>query len=320
MSIIKTYKKFFIACMIVLLCAIGMSLLLNNKKNEPYMDSDGFSVSDVKTTVFFRLAETMPEDHPSSKAMNYFASLVEKESAGKIKIKVYYDKSLGTPKEIIEQMRFGGIAMARVNFLELSDAVTTIEDFLKPQSYMSADELMNRIKLSEKKLVSLCENEKITPLVWFYPDTRCFYSSNLPISRLEDIKKTKVKTTDCLIMNSIMKQLEAEAIGILRSDLYRSLSAGDVQYGESAFCEFICEDYGKYIHNVLLSDYVYLPDAIIINTDCLNTLAPEYIDIIKKCAEMTYDFQHDEMSKFHAYWIKKLEVNPKVEINGKGFE
>lgn len=71
--------------------------------------------------VILRLAETMPENHPSAQAMAYFAEMVNRETQGRVTVKIYYNGSLGTPTEIIEQVKFGGIAMARVNVLELSE-------------------------------------------------------------------------------------------------------------------------------------------------------------------------------------------------------
>ena len=51
--------------------------------------------------VILRLAETMPENHPSAQAMAYFAEMVSRETQGRVTVKIYYNGSLGTPTEII---------------------------------------------------------------------------------------------------------------------------------------------------------------------------------------------------------------------------
>ena len=270
-------------------------------------------------TVLFRLAETMPQDHPSAKAARHFAELVEKESRGKIKIRVYYDEELGSPKEIIEQMKFGGIAMARVNSLELSDAIPALRQYLLPEKYTGAGNQIESFRKSEQDLRNTCQLEKITPLAWYYPDLRCIYSSNRPIEKKADLKGAKVKTTECRVMEEIMKELGAESVGITGANLYHSLSSGDIQYAESGFCEFICRDYGKYLRYVMVTDYAYFPDVMLINTESLNSLSLSEKEILMTCAEETYEYQKKEMLAFKEHWTHELEKKDKVEFREKGF-
>jgi TRAP-type C4-dicarboxylate transport system substrate-binding protein len=64
--------------------------------------------------------------------MEHFAALVHRRSGGKIRIRVYYEGRLGTPEEVIAQIQFGGIAMARVNGLELSETVPRSRMYFVP--------------------------------------------------------------------------------------------------------------------------------------------------------------------------------------------
>ncbi|MDO4438632.1 MAG: TRAP transporter substrate-binding protein DctP [Eubacteriales bacterium] len=268
----------------------------------------------------FRLAETMPKEHPSAKSMDYFANLVEERSDGKIKIKVYYDCELGTPSEILEQMKFGGIAMARVNSLELSDAVPAIRKYLTPERYTGPGNQIEWFHKSEELLRNDCQMEKITPLVWYYPDLRCFYSSNNAINSKSDLKGTKVKTTDCLVMNKLMSEMGARAaVDLGGMSIYRLLSSGDVQYGESGFCEFICNDYGKYIHYLRLTDYAYFPDVLLINTDSFNSLDPEKKKILEECAADTYEYQKSLMLNFKTKWTNIIKADDKIDFKEERF-
>lgn len=277
------------------------------------------SVADDET-LLFRLAETMPREHPSAKSMEYFADLVEKRSKGKIKIKIYYDCELGTPNEIIEQMKFGGIAMARVNSLELSEAVPAIRKYLYPERYSGPGNQIEWFQKSENKLKYDCQMEKITPFEWYYPDLRCFYSSNNAINSKSDLNGTKVKTTDCLVMHELMEDMGARAaVDMGRMNTYRLLSSGDIQYGESGFCEFICNDYGKYIHYVRITDYAYFPDVLLINTDSFNGLDPEMKKILESCAEETYEYQKTAMLVFKNKWTEVIEADEKVDFKEEEF-
>lgn len=271
-------------------------------------------------TILFRLAETMPADHPLADTMNYFANLVEQKSNGKIKIKVYYEEELGTAEEIIEQMKFGGIAMARVNALTLYESIPELGDFMEAQKTEEADLQMKWIQNERNNLLKICQTEKITPLIWYYPDKRCFYSNNRKVESYNDLKGTKVKTMESSIMSDIIKELGAEAVEMGGADIYHTLSNDDIPYAEAAFCDFLSKDYGKYIHYVMLTDSVKFPDVMIINTDSLTSLSPEEKEIIKSCAEETYSYHKNRMDLFTSKWINELKNNDKVSFCEEGVD
>ena len=192
----RRHTGLFLLFFTVIFLIISIAACEADKSADKYKSSmkrDVNEYSNDEETLMFRLAETMPKEHPSAKTMEYFADLVEERSDGKIKIKVYYDCELGTPNEIIEQMKFGGIAMARVNSLELSDAVPALRNYLPPERYTGPGNQIEWFHKSQDILRYDCQMEKITPLVWYYPDLRCFYSSNNAINNKSDLKGKKSK-------------------------------------------------------------------------------------------------------------------------------
>lgn len=132
--------------------------------------------------VLLRLAETMPEDHPSARASALFAQLVDERSNGRVKIRVYYNSELGSPDEVMEQLKFGGVGLARVSSLELSDLDSGLREQMMPARFASRDQQMEWFWEHQEELKQLCEKDNMVPLVWYYPDRRCFYSSRMDIA------------------------------------------------------------------------------------------------------------------------------------------
>ena len=56
-------------------------------------------------------AENQPQNYPSSLGGERFAELVRERTDGKVVIQVKYAGEYGTDEEVLEQMRFGGIAV-----------------------------------------------------------------------------------------------------------------------------------------------------------------------------------------------------------------
>mgnify|MGYP002289390993 CR=1 FL=1 len=112
--------------------------------------------------------------------MAYFAEMVSRETQGRVTVKIYYNGSLGTPTEIIEQVKFGGIAMARVNVLELSEEVESIRKYFVPSNFAGGDAQTEWIHSNEETLRDECQMDRITPLVWYYLNAISCRSASLP--------------------------------------------------------------------------------------------------------------------------------------------
>ena len=65
--------------------------------------------------LILRYADNQPEDYPTTAAAAYFAQLVEERTQGKIRVRLYCNGELGNENQVLEQVQFGGIDMARVS-------------------------------------------------------------------------------------------------------------------------------------------------------------------------------------------------------------
>ena len=178
--------------------------------------------------VILRLAETMPENHPSAQAMAYFAEMVSRETQGRVTVKIYYNGSLGTPTEIIEQVKFGGIAMARVNVLELSEEVESIRKYFVPSNFAGGDAQTEWIHSNEETLRDECQMDRITPLVWYYPDFRCFYGTDATFLDKKDLEGKKIESSESALMAEIFRDMGIELAGSVNTNTYKSLISGNI--------------------------------------------------------------------------------------------
>ena len=71
-------------------------------------------------------AENQPVDYPTTLGAKYFARLVEKRTGGRILVDVRWDGQMGTQKEVLEQLAFGGIDFARVSLSSISDELPVL--------------------------------------------------------------------------------------------------------------------------------------------------------------------------------------------------
>ena len=66
-------------------------------------------------TYILRYGDNQPADYPTTQGGQYFADLVYERTHGDVKVYVYPDEALGEEGDVIRQIQFGGIDMARVS-------------------------------------------------------------------------------------------------------------------------------------------------------------------------------------------------------------
>ena len=72
--------------------------------------------------MLLRFAEERSAEHPSAEASREFARIIGRESGGELLVRIYDEGRLGNEEMVAEQLRFGGIDLARLQ-------VRTLESF-----------------------------------------------------------------------------------------------------------------------------------------------------------------------------------------------
>src|SRR5512139_4011878 len=85
-----------------------------------------------------RLAETHPQDYPTTKGDYEFARLVKERTNGRIIVEVFHSKQLGEEAAVIEQVQLGAIDMTRVSISAVSSFVRDLDAFQLPYLYRDA--------------------------------------------------------------------------------------------------------------------------------------------------------------------------------------
>lgn len=260
-------------------------------------------------TVMLRLAETMPENHPSARAAALFAQLAEERSGGRIKIRIYYQSELGSSDELMEQLEFGGVPLVRVSALDLTDCSGRLREAFAPGNFSSMDEQMAWVREHQEELQESLREENITPLVWYYPDSRCFYSSKTGADDPVSLEGRKVQASQTKLMADFIRSRGGEVVGTTALDPYKLFNSGNIDCAESAFAEYICGNYVQYSKSITVYRELYFPDVILINSEIMEGLDEDDQELIRVCAEATYEYQKSQLETLHTQWEKELKEN-----------
>ena len=156
-----------IACIIIIMIVV---LFFFNYRSDK---------SDSPEYVFF-YADNQTADYPSTLGGQKFADLVYERTKGRIKIIVKCDAELGSEAEVINQMKYGGIAFARVSLSQLAERIKAMNVLLLPYLYNDSDHMWRVLEgdIGDEFLLKTDEYD-LVGLSWYDAGARNFYSTHL---------------------------------------------------------------------------------------------------------------------------------------------
>lgn len=242
----------------------------------------------------FRLAETHPVDHPTTKADKKFAELVHERSNGRITIDVFPSAQLGEEKAVIEQVQLGAIEFTRVSTGPMAEFNAEFGVFSLPYIFDNDDHMWTFLKGEYgNKLLDSLEQSKLKGLAYYTAGARNFYSRD-PLNSLEDLKGMKIRVIQNKLNIEIMDALGASATPMAYGEVYSSLQTGVIDAAENNFPSYYTSKHYEVAPYMILDAHQRIPEVLLISKQTWDQLSAEDQDLIKQAAIDSIDYQLEE--------------------------
>ena len=268
-------------------------------------------------SIVLRLAEPMPQDYPSTKSMAYFSELVSEKSQGHLKIKIYHTGELGSEASVLEQVQFGGIAMARVSATTLANKVEGLEPYLNPASYEDKDTLMDNLNHEHTEISDLCQKERYVILSWLFPDQRCFYSDEIAVDALSDLKDQLVYAREGAFMKAQLEKFGLTVVSGESADIYKSMRSGYMDIGEASLGEVMSNENYRFFGYFTLSDYLAIPDVLLIGAEEYSVLSNDDRQLLLDCAREAAAYYKLVLEQQQVKWQTQLVEDHKEVVTNQ---
>lgn len=237
--------------------------------------------------LILRYADNQPEDYPTTAAAAYFAQLVEERTQGKIRVRLYCNGELGNENQVLEQVQFGGIDMARVSVSTFAEPYPKIELLLLPFLYDDAGHMWRVLDgpIGEEFLIS-ARQAGVVGLSWFDAGARSFYTRE-PICGLDDLRGLTIRVQESAFMSRMVELLGATPVQIPYNDVYSALRTGKIDGAENNWPSYAFTGHYQAARYCLQDEHSRLPEMQIMSTVALDKIAgidEDYVTIIRQCA------------------------------------
>ena len=240
----------------------------------------------------FLYADNQSENYPTTLGDIQFAELVYKKTGGRIKIDVKCGAELGSEAEVINQMKFGGIAFARVSCTQLAERIPEMNVLNLPYLYDDSEHMWRVLEgeIGEDFLDKTGDYD-LVGLSWYDAGARNFYSTEKPITCVEDIAGMNIRVQESAMMADMVSALGANPVEVVFSDVYSALEKGTVDGAENNWPSYVSMNHNKLAKYYTEDEHMRVPEMQVCSEVIWNMLDESDKKIIKECAKESADYE-----------------------------
>lgn len=252
------------------------------------------SCSDSSDTKIIRLAHSLNTSHPVHLGIIRMAELVEENSHGKLKVKVFPNQQLGTEREALELLQIGSIGMTKVSTAAIENFVPEFRVYSLPYLFRD-DDHVQAVLYGEvgKELLLAGEEYWLRGLTYYDAGKRSFYTKEKPILSPDDLSGLKIRVMESQMSMSMVRSLSGSPTPISFGELYTALQQGVVDGAENNPPSYHSSRHYEVAKYYSLDEHLMVPDLLLISTLQWNNLSTEEQGWIQAAADSssTYQFQ-----------------------------
>ncbi len=252
------------------------------------------STSSLKVSaapIVMRLAETHPQDYPTTKGDYEFARLVKERSNGRIIIEVYHSKQLGEERAVIEQVQLGAIDMTRVSISAVSAFVRDLDAFQLPYLYRDAAHMWKVLDGPiGQEILKKHEAYNFVGIGWFESGSRNFYTKK-QVKTVADLKGMKIRVQQAPLMVGMVEALGAVATPLPFGEVYSALKAGVVDGAENNWPSYLTTSHFEVAKYFIVDEHTRVPEITVGSKKVFDKLSKEDRDLILKAMKDAQPYQ-----------------------------
>lgn len=231
-------------------------------------------------------AENQTAGYPTTLGAYRFAELVERQTNGRIKVIVQPEAELGAEKEVLQQMKYGGIDFARISLSQLAELIPEMNALQMPYLYRDSTHMWEVLsgEIGDYFLEKAGE-VGLVGLSWYDAGVRNFYTSQKQITCLEDLQGMTIRVQESDMMADMVEALGATAVQIAYSEVYSSIQLGEVDGAENNWPSYKAMNHDEVARYYTVDEHTRVPEMQLVSAHTWEKLLEEDREIILECAE-----------------------------------
>lgn len=239
-----------------------------------------------------RLGHGIAQEHPLGQGALHFAEILEKNSGGKLAMKVFPATQLGSEGQMIGAVR-GGVQDLVIT--STAPVATQIKEYLLfdlpflLETDAEADALLDGP--IGQKLLDLAGSREMVGLCYWENGFRQVTNSKREVKSLEDLSGLKLRTMQNPVYIDAFKALGANAIPMPFTELYTAMETRAIDAQENPVAIIHSNKFYEVQKYLTLTNHAYAPYVVLMSRKTWNKLGEEEQKAMKQSCHEARDYQ-----------------------------
>jgi tripartite ATP-independent transporter DctP family solute receptor len=275
----------------------------------------GFAAPDQ---MVLKLSEIHAKGYPTELADEEFARLVEIYTKGQIKVDVFPGGQIsGDEKVVIEQVKIGAVAIARVSSGALGSFNAQLNVFALPFLFDSKAHMWSFLNgaAGQKMLADLAPSGFVG-LCWYDGGARSFYA-NYPLNTISDLKGKKFRVMPNAILVKMVEAMGASAVPMGAGQVFSAIQTGVIDGAENNAPSLISFNHYQVAKYYMLDEHLRLPEVLFMSKIVWDKLSRDQQAALRKAAVETVDFQRKKWDAYEIEAMNKIKAEGQIVVEVK---
>ncbi len=239
-----------------------------------------------------RVSNGVSEEHPNGDGERKMAQCAADKSGGKMKIKLFWNGTLGNELATIQQVRTGSLEMVLASPAPITGIVPELGVLDLPFLFDNAIEAR---KILDGKIGdwfgAKMEPAGLLNLAWMESGFRHTTSSTRPITMWEDFQGIKLRVMQSPIYIDTFKEMGANAVPMAFSEVYSALEMKAVDGQENPVNNIENMKFYEVQKYLSFTKHSYTPTLVMVSKKLWDTMSADEKKVLKDCAIEGRDVQ-----------------------------
>lgn len=249
----------------------------------------------------FRVADTQVEDYPTVQAVVHMGRLIEEQTGGRHRLRVFHSRQLGEEQDTIEQTRVGAIDLNRTNVAPIGAIVPAANVLALPFLFRSTAHLHNVLDgpIGDEILASF-EPYGFVGLTFYDSGARSIYTRSREIRSLADLKGLRIRVQQSDLMVAMIRALGATPVQLPYGQVETGLTTGLVDGAENNWPSYVTTGHYKAAPYYTLTEHTMSPEVLVMSLRAWQSLSDEDKAIFRSAARASNRIMREQWNALEA--------------------
>ena len=264
--------------------------------------------TDEPATVVMKVAQMLPDTHPTNIAMEFFKRRAEELAGPGLEVRLYPSGQIGSTNTAIDLCRLGNVEAAVVSTAPLSSYVPELTALTMPFVFRDSEHQAAVLGGPAAGIIGrVLAREGLAAGTFFDAGSRNLMTKRGPVRGRADLAGLKIRVMDSAPLQQAVERLGAAAIPMNQAEVYGALQTGMIDGWENnpATCLAFSMHETGCIH-FSWTRHVAIPDVLLLSKRWLDGIEPAMRAAILRAAAETGDYQRRLWREKEAEAIRAL--------------